>query len=461
MTEILPSSLLVSTVNAPPSGTLELLPHEQKAFQDMLETIRRVYELYGFVPLETPVFEMTQVLLNKDSIDHQIYYVQSSGALSQGHSPELALRFDLTVPLARYVARHERRLAFPFRRHQIQRVYRGERPQKGRFREFYQCDIDAVGKNDLPLYHDAEILAVIQQVFETLDLGRFTIHFNHRALLYGLADFFGLTAAAAEILNLLDKLYKTGPESAFQAFCEVVHRVAPPTSATALRDMFRLFTLKAAPEQALSVLSGVDHPAVERGTREIRAVLDELKPWGTKTTDSMVLDVSIVRGLDYYTGMIYETFLNDHPDLGSVCSGGRYDNLTRAYTASHLPGVGVSIGLTRLFSFLRDNALLPVSSGLVKVLVVRMDAELRHEYVALAQALRFSGIPTAVYSQDVKLSKQIHYANRAGIPFVILLGSQEKSMEKVTVKTLADGAQQTLSVDEAIRLIQQKKPGLS
>ena len=398
-----------------------------------------------------------EVLLNKSGAqtDKQIYYVQSSGALAQGHRPDLALRFDLTVPLARYVARYERHLAFPFRRHQIQRVYRGERQQKGRYREFYQCDIDAIGKNDLPLYHDAEILAVIHEVFEELDLP-FSLHLNHRALLYGLVDFFGLRAVQSEILSLLDKTHKKGRGPTIQGLQDIILKDAPTLSPLKREEICGLLTLKAPPEQALSTLNAlqIDHPLFLQGLSETQTVLDELKTWDSKVMTSLTIDLSIVRGLDYYTGLIYETFLTAYPDLGSVCSGGRYDNLAQAYTSSRLPGVGISIGASRLFSFLLDQSRIPLSRGTVLVLVARMDPDLRAEYAALARSLRQEGINTAVYSQEVKLSKQIHYANRARIPFVLLLGSRERELQKVTLKTLESGEQQTLTLKEAIHHIQ-------
>ena len=300
----------MSTISALPPGTLEFLPHEQKAFQDMLETIRRAYERYGFVPLETPVFELTQVLLNKSGAqtDKQIYYVQSSGALAQGHRPDLALRFDLTVPLARYVARYERHLAFPFRRHQIQRVYRGERQQKGRYREFYQCDIDAIGKNDLPLYHDAEILAVIHEVFEELDLP-FALHLNHRALLYGLVDFFGLRAVQSEILSLLDKTHKKGRGPTIQGLQDIILKDAPTLSPLKREEICGLLTLKAPPEQALSTLNALQNRSSSLPSRTER---DANCPRRTQGVGLESYDFSDNRFIDRQRiGLLYRTDLRN------------------------------------------------------------------------------------------------------------------------------------------------------
>jgi histidyl-tRNA synthetase len=423
-------------------GVLELLPLDQIAFQRMLDTIRRNYERFGFLPIETPVIEHSDVLLTKSGgeTERQVYFVQSTGALGaaaeKGGVPELALRFDLTVPLARYVAEHEHDLSFPFRRYQMQRVYRGERAQRGRFREFYQCDIDVIGKDSLSVRYDAEIPAVIYSVFRELNIGAFTIHLNNRKLMRGYFENLGVSDAEQQMLVLreVDKLDKRGADyvretltgEAFGLSADVAEKILAfvQVRSTSVDDAFA----------KLDAL-GSGSETFEQGRAELKEVLAMIRDFDVPETH-FALNLSIARGLDYYTGTVYETTLNDHPGIGSICSGGRYENLAGQYTKSHLPGVGISIGLTRLYWQLRDAGLISTAQSTVDVLVTQMDAAQLPAYLTLATELRNAGIATEVVLEGSKLGKQFKYADRAGIRFVIVLGEDEIAKGVVTVKDL-------------------------
>ncbi len=422
-------------------GVMELLPPDQIAFQRMLDTIRRNFERFGFLPIETPVMEFSDVLLTKQGgeTERQVYFVQSTGALEQGGKPDLALRFDLTVPLARYVAEHEHDLSFPFRRYQIQRVYRGERAQRGRFREFYQCDIDVIGKDQLSVRYDAEMPAVIYNVFKDLNFGPFTIQINNRKLMRGFFEHLGVldVEKQAAVLREIDKFDKRG----FDFVREMLMGTAIDLSASqALRILEFVQIRSNSHADALTKLSNllelehVSETLIE-GVTELRGVLEWIKAMGVPETN-YAINLSIARGLDYYTGTVYETTLNDHPQIGSICSGGRYDNLAANYTKSHLPGVGISIGATRLFYQLREAKLLPPAQSSVKVLVTQMDETLLPEYLQVANLLRGAGIATEVVLEAGKLGKQFKYADRAGIRFVVVIGPDEIAKATVTVKDM-------------------------
>ena len=424
-----------------PPGVMELLPREQIAFQRMLDTIRRNYERFGFLPVETPVFELSEVLLTKSGgeTERQVYFAQSTGALekeSQG-LPELALRFDLTVPLARYVAEHEHELAFPFRRYQIQRVYRGERAQRGRFREFYQCDIDVIGKDALSVRYDAEVLAVIHAVFSELGIGDFTIQLNNRKLMRGYFEGLGIADGGQQALVLreVDKLDKRGADyvretlagEGFGLSAEVVGKIL---DFVAVRS--------SGYEDALAKLDalGQGGDTLNQGVAELREVLQLVRALGVPDGD-WCLNFSIARGLDYYTGTVYETQLDGYPQIGSICSGGRYEDLASHYTKSKLPGVGISIGLTRLFWQLREAGLIAGSDeSSVQAMVALMDDGALADSLDIARRLRAAGINTEVQMEARKLAKQFQYASRAGIRFVVLAGEDERARGAVTVKDL-------------------------
>jgi histidyl-tRNA synthetase len=382
-----------------------------------------------------------------------VYFVQSTGALEKEGMPELALRFDLTVPLARYVAEHEYDLSFPFRRYQMQKVYRGERAQRGRFREFYQCDIDVIGKDSLSVRYDAEIPAVIYSVFRELNIGAFTIQLNNRKLMRGYFESLGIVDGEQQMLVLreVDKLDKRGADyvrdtltgAAFGLDAEVAQKILAfvQVRSTSLQDAYdKLDALGAGPE------------TMEQGRAELKEVLGLIHAFGVPASH-YALNLSIARGLDYYTGTVYETTLNDHPQIGSICSGGRYENLASQYSKSQLPGVGISIGLTRLYWQLRDAGLISAAQSTVDVLVTQMDAAQMPAYLALASELRGAGIATEVVLDGGKLAKQFKYADRAGVRFVIVLGEDEIAKGVVTVKDLRRGDQFEVARTELIKTL--------
>ena len=432
---------------------MELLPRDQIAFQRMLDTIRRNYERFGFLPVETPVFELSEVLLTKSGgeTERQVYFAQSTGALEKAGEglPELALRFDLTVPLARYVAEHEHELAFPFRRYQIQRVYRGERAQRGRFREFYQCDIDVVGKDVLSIRFDAEILGVIHAVFSELGIGDFTVQLNNRKLMRGFFEGLGIADGSRQmdVLREVDKLDKRGVDhvrdtltgEGFGLSAETVQRIL---DFVAVRS--------ASHDDAIAQLDalGQGSEAFNQGIAELREVLQLVRALGVPESD-YCLNLSIARGLDYYTGTVYETQLDDYPQIGSICSGGRYDDLASHYSKSKLPGVGISIGLTRLFWQLREAGLVAgADESSVQAMVALMEGEQLTESLDIARRLRIGGINTEVQMEPRKLGKQFQYASRAGIRFVVLAGEDELARGVVTVKDLVREQQFEVTRDQ-------------
>ncbi|GAB2505945.1 histidine--tRNA ligase [Pseudoxanthomonas sangjuensis] len=436
-----------------PPGVMELLPREQIAFQRMLDTVRRNYERFGFLPVETPVFELSEVLLTKSGgeTERQVYFAQSTGALGKESDglPELALRFDLTVPLARYVAEHEHELAFPFRRYQIQRVYRGERAQRGRFREFYQCDIDVIGKDALSIRFDAEIIAVIHAVFSELGIGDFTVQFNNRKLMRGFFEAQGVAdpERQALVLREVDKLDKRGADyvretlagEGFGLPAEAVQRIL---DFVAIRSNGH--------DDALARLDalGQGSEIFNEGVAELREVLTLVKALGVPES-AYCLNLSIARGLDYYTGTVYETQLDDYPQIGSICSGGRYENLASHYTKSKLPGVGISIGMTRLFWQLREAGLVAgVDESSVQAMVALMDESRMADSLDIARRLRAGGINTEVQMEPKKVARQFQYASRAGIRFVVLCGEDEAARGVVAVKDLLREQQFEVKRDE-------------
>ncbi|CAK0743206.1 Histidine--tRNA ligase [uncultured Gammaproteobacteria bacterium] len=443
-----------------PPGVMELLPRQQIAFQRLLDTIRQGYERFGFVPIETPVFETVEVLLTKSGgeTEKQVYFAQSTGSRQQGYEPDLALRFDLTVPLARYVAEHERDLAFPFRRYQIQRVYRGERAQKGRYREFYQCDIDVIGKDRLSLHYDAEMPAVIHHVFSALNLGGFTINLSNRKILLGVLDALGVADSERQggVLREIDKLDKTSRDKVLAQLTGPELELSPE-AATRVLDLIQV---TGSNDEILAHLRGLgfESPQFVQGVDELAQVAAGLTALAVPERNWRI-NLAIARGLDYYTGTVYETFLDDHPGLGSVCSGGRYDNLASHYTKSLLPGVGLSIGATRLFSQLLDAKLIDDGSGLTQVLVTQMDPALRADCFAIATLLRQAGINTELQAEPAKLAKQIKYADKAGIPLVVLIGEAEKANGTVKIKQLASGEQVEVSLAELPAKVRQLVAG--
>ncbi|WP_397607555.1 histidine--tRNA ligase [Silanimonas sp.] len=437
-----------------PPGVLELLPRDQIAFQRVLDVIRRNYERFGFLPVETPVFELTDVLLTKSGgeTERQVYFAQSTGALEKKDEglPELALRFDLTVPLARYVAEHEHDLAFPFRRYQMQRVYRGERQQRGRFREFYQCDIDVIGKDALSVRHDAEMPAVIHAIFAELGIGKFTIQMNNRKLMRGFFERLGVADGALQmsVLREVDKIDKRGADYVRDTLTGEGFGL----SAEAVAQILAFVSVRSnGHDDALAKLDalGGGNATLEQGVAELREVLSLVKALGVPEAD-YAINFSIARGLDYYTGTVYETTLDAHPQIGSICSGGRYDNLASHYTKSHLPGVGISIGVTRLFWQLREAGLIGTAESSVECLVALMDDAGLADALALGNRLRTGGINAEVQLEPKKLAKQFQYADRAGIRFVLLRGEDELAKGTVAVKDLRRNEQFEVAEGELV-----------
>lgn len=428
-------------------GVLELLPLDQVAFDGMIDVIRREFERFGYLPIVTPAIELTEVLLRKTSgeTERQVYLVQSTGSAEQGEDPELALRFDLTVPLARYVAEHEHQLSFPFRRYQIQPVYRGERPQKGRYREFFQCDIDVVDRNELSLRFDAEIPAVINSVFSALGFGEFVIRLNNRRLLAGLMEVLRIEPRT-EALRELDKLEKRGAKKVVES---LVSAGVNDNSAERLVELAAT-GVKKGPE-AVALLDEIegDNQLLIQGVKEMRGVLRMVEAWGVPE-DRFGLDLSIARGLDYYTGTVYETTLVAHPEIGSICSGGRYDDLAGQYTKSKLPGVGISIGLSRLFWQLQQAGMLPDRESTVDVLVGLLDDAGFGEALDIATELRNAGFNTESMVEADRIGNQLKYANRNGIGFYVVAGEEERQRGEVLIRDLRAQSQSVIARGDLI-----------
>lgn len=423
-------------------GFMELLPADQLLFNRMLDTIRLNYEKFGFLPIDTPIIEKSEILLAKGGgeTEKQIY------RFNKGDS-DLSLRFDLTVPLARYVALHSSDLTFPFRRYQLGKVFRGERNQKGRFREFYQCDIDIVGNGQLSILNDAEIPSVIYSTFKDLGFESFTIRINNRKVLNGFFNALALPNKA-DVLRIIDKLDKVGPEAVVNELREL------DIEESAIVKLMTFIQLKGTNQEVLTRLRAMDFedPEFLLGLEELTQVIYYVGLLNVPEQNYQI-DLTIARGLDYYTGTIYETILNDYPSIGSVCSGGRYDNLAGYYTKQQLPGVGISIGLTRLFYQLKAANFFNIDHpGPSDVLIVPLGDTVDYA-LRVAQKLRAQGVSLQLYYEDGKIAKKLGYADKLSIPWVILLGENEVTENIVTLKNLQTGDQSSLVIDDAVKLI--------
>lgn len=415
---------------------MELLPAEQILFNKYVEIIRQTFEEYGFVPQDTPIVENADVLFAQIGEDtkKEIY------RFTKGDD-DLGLRFDLTVPLARYVAMYSNSLTFPFRRYQIGKAYRGERPQKGRFREFYQADIDIIGNGSLAMVNDAEIPAVINKVFEKLDLGEFVIKISNRKILSGLLEELGIADKRDEVLRIIDKLEKVGPETDKQMLIDLG---ITTSDANKILDFVRLGGSNAKILESLKKME-ITSEAFKQGVMELSEVIRKAGEFGVPEKN-MQIDLAIARGLSYYTGTVYETKLLDERVKGSVCGGGRYDNLAESYSNQSFPGVGVSIGLTRLFSQLLDAGMIKAETATpAKVLVIPMEADMPFA-LEVAGKLREMGVPTELYTEDDKFKKKLTYANKIGVPFVAIIGEDEVSKKKVALKNMKTGEQNLLEI---------------
>lgn len=423
-------------------GFMELLPNDQILFNKMLDTIRKNYEKYGFIPIDTPTIEKSEVLLAKGGgeTEKQIY------RFTKGDS-DLSLRFDLTVPLARYVSQHFTDLNFPFRRYQISKVFRGERNQKGRFREFYQCDIDIIGNGKLSIINDAEIPSIIYSTFKDLGFEAFTIHINNRKVLNGFYDSLNIENKV-DVLRTIDKLDKIGLDSVKEELGKL------GLSLETINQITNFIQIDGSNDEILNKLAelNIQNDLFVEGLQEISQVVHYIKCFKVPEKNYKI-DLKVARGLDYYTGTVYETTLNDYPHIGSVCSGGRYDNLAEYYTNQKLPGVGISIGLTRLFYQLREaNIISNSSSTLTKVLVVPLDSNIEYS-INVSSKLRENNIVSEVYFDDVKTNKKFNYADKLGIPYAIIIGSEEMESNILTLKDMQSGEQFKLTIENIIEKI--------
>ena len=423
------------------SGFMELLPAQQMKMERMMAALRESYSVYGFTPLDTPIIESAQVLLAKGGgeTEKQIY------RFTKGDS-DLALRFDLTVPLAKYVAGHYSELTFPFRRYQIGKVYRGERAQRGRFREFYQADIDIIGDGKLDIINEAEIPAIIYSTFTKLGITKFKIKVNNRKILNGFYSMNGMAERAGDIMRTVDKLDKIGAEKVKQLLIDEVKML--PCKAENVLDFM---AIKGTNEEVITALEryrGMDE-TFDVGLDELKTVTRYLADFGVPE-ENFAVDLTIARGLDYYTGTVYETEMTEHPEIGSVCSGGRYDNLAEYYTDKQLPGVGISIGLTRLFYVLNEQGLLSdeIITAPCDALVIPMTEDMGFA-VAAATALRSAGIRTQLYGEKKKFKAKMSYADKLSVPFVILVGEDEIKENVVSVKNMLTGEQKKLTFAQA------------
>jgi len=426
-------------------GTMELLPQDQILLNEMKDIIRAGYESYGFLPLDTPIIESSEVLLTKSGgeTEKQIY------RFNKGDN-DICLRFDLTVPLAKYVAANMNDLTFPFRRYQIGKVYRGEKPQKGRFREFYQCDIDVIGKEKLSVRTDAEMPCIIYNIFSKLNVGKFTINISNRKLAIGLIESLGLSEIRDDVTHLIDKYYKIGRENVRLTLIEDLK--VDETSALRIMDFVEIAGSN--DEKLEKLASYVEGNEIyDLGVKELSEVVKLIRLGGVPE-DYFMINLTIVRGLDYYTGTVYETTIDDYPSLGSVCGGGRYDNLSGYYTNTKLPGVGISIGITRLFYQLKEAGLIrSTNNSMTKLLVVPMDEDKVDYCVEISNKFREAGINTEVYSQESKFKDKLSYANKLNIPYCLIIGDDEIASGKLALKNMIRREQTLAEVDELIKII--------
>ena len=417
-------------------GFMELLPNEQILFEQMKQKIEKTYQKFGFLPLDTPILELSEILLAKagGETEKQIY------SFKKGDT-DIAMRFDLTVPLAKYVAKNYGNLSFPFRRYQIGKVYRGEKAQKGRFREFYQCDIDIIGDGELSTINDAEIPSVIYNLIKELGFDDFTIRINNRKILNGLFEYINQKDNSVEILRIIDKIEKIGKD----AVIEELEKIGVSKEAT--EKIISFIEIEGTTDEKLQKLQdlNIKNETFETGLKELTEVVHYIRMFGVPDTNFKV-DLTIARGLDYYTGTVYETFLNNYRELGSICSGGRYENLAEYYTDKKLPGVGISIGLTRLFYKLNELGLIKAEkTSMSDVLVIPMVEDLSKP-IMLANSLREKDINTEIYLNDKKLKVKLKYADKLQIPYVIIIGEDEINSGVVSVKNMATGEEKKANI---------------
>mgnify|MGYP004599311279 CR=1 FL=1 len=425
------------------AGFMELMPNEQILFEQIKEKIEKTYQKFGFLPLDTPILELSEVLLAKagGETEKQIY------RFDRGDT-DISMRFDLTVPLAKYVAKNYGNLSFPFRRYQIGKVYRGEKMQKGRYREFYQCDIDIIGDGELSVRNDAELPSVIYNIFKELGFDKFTIKINNRKLLNGLFESLNQKENSVEILRIIDKIEKIGKE----AVIEELEKIKVPTES--INKILEFIELDGTTDEKLQKLQNLDikNEAFKTGLTELTEVVKYVRLFGIPDSNFKV-DLTIARGLDYYTGTVYETFLNEYREIGSVCSGGRYENLAENYTDKKLPGVGISIGLTRLFYKLNELNLINANKKSVsEILIVPMLEDLNVP-IKIANDLRKNGINTEIFLNDKKLKAKMKYADKLEIPYVIVVGEDEVKSNVIKIKNMKTGDETESYIDNIVESI--------
>lgn len=419
------------------AGFMELLPNEQILFEQMKQTIEKTYQKFGFLPLDTPILELSEVLLAKagGETEKQIY------RFTKGDT-DISMRFDLTVPLAKYVAKNYGNLSFPFRRYQIGKVYRGEKTQKGRFREFYQCDIDIIGDGELGIVNDAEIPSVIYNLISDLGFNDFTICINNRKVLNGLFKEVNQEQNAVDIMRTIDKLAKIGKEKVLEELREI------GVDDQAIERILTFIEIDGTTDEKISKLEnlGILNEMFVQGLEELKQVVKYIRIFGVPDTHFKI-DLTIARGLDYYTGTVYETFLNNYKELGSVCSGGRYENLAEYYTDKKLPGVGISIGLTRLFYKLNELQLIKSDKySMSDILIIPMTEDMTKS-IELASNLRKEGINTEVYLNDKKLKAKFKYADKLKIPYVAVIGEDEINSNTVKIKNMQTGEETPIELN--------------
>lgn len=422
-------------------GFMELLPNEQILFDQMKQKIEESYKTFGFLPIDTPIIESSEVLLAKagGETEKQIY------RFTKGDT-DLSLRFDLTVPLAKYVAKNYGNLSFPFRRYQIGKVYRGEKAQKGRYREFYQCDIDIIGDEVLDIINDAEIPAVIYATFKKLGFNDFTIKINNRKILNGLYESIGQKDNSVEIMRIIDKIDKIGEEAVKEEIVKL--GIAENT----VQTIINFIKIDGSSDEKIEKLEklGIDNEMYLKGVQELKEVIQNIRLFGVPEPNFKV-DLTIARGLDYYTGTVYETFLNEYRELGSVCSGGRYENLAENYTDRKLPGVGISIGLTRLFYKLNELNLIKADKKSISDILIIPMTENKEVPLRLATELRKLGVNTEIYLSDKKIKAKMKYADKLEIPYIVVIGDTEIESQKIKLKNMTTGEETEIEFDaEAI-----------
>ena len=427
-------------------GFMELKPNEQILFNQIKEKIEESYKRFGFLPLDTPILELSEVLLAKagGETEKQIY------RFTRGD--DLAMRFDLTVPLAKYVSKNYGELQFPFRRYQIGKVYRGERPQKGRFREFYQADIDIIGDGELSIMNDAEIPSIIYTTFKNLGFDDFTIRINNRKILNGLFEYLNIVELSTEIMRIIDKLEKIGKEN---VKLELLKLNIEEENVVKILEFISISGNNEEKIEALEKLN-IKNEVFEKGLFELKEVVKYIRLFGVPE-ENFSIDLTIARGLDYYTGTVYETFLDNYREIGSVCSGGRYDNLAENYTDKSLPGVGIAIGVTRLFDQLNDLKLIKTEKESISDVLVISTSDDVSECLPIANTFRKEGINTEVYMNDKKMKAKFKYADRLKIPYVAIIGEDELKENKVSLKKLVTGKQDTINIQEAVEILKEYK----